>query len=210
MALLSARVATHCLVLSAGLAARLGCVFAIIWTMTVLPTEMRATLERLPAYLTAARICKPAGHIFQHTLTAQTRLLGQKWTFRTAFLVCVAGVWGLRMATSLWTLTREVASRRLRSTWLRRIQNRPSAIARNLFKDCLSASIAGTLVAKLRTCVPAAFQRPTTYARTYMLCLDVFLRRAEMRPDFAARSLPFVGPLLSWTTSFSAGVPTTV
>lgn len=84
--------AAHRLVLSTGLAARFSCVFAILRTMTVLPAVMRATLEQPPAYLTAARICQPAGHVFQHLLSAQTRLLGQEWTLRTALLVRVAGM----------------------------------------------------------------------------------------------------------------------
>lgn len=92
MALLCARMAAHGLVLSTGLAARFGCVFAILRTMTVLPAVMRATLEHLPAYLTATRICQPAGHVFQYLLSTQTRLLGQEWTLRTALLVRVAGM----------------------------------------------------------------------------------------------------------------------
>ena len=178
--------------------------------MTVLPAEMRATLEQLPAYLTAACICQPAGHVFQHPLSAQTRLLRQEWTLRTVLLVCVAGMCRLRMAASLRTLTGEVASRWLCTTRLRRIQNRSSAITRNLFEHCLPAGIASTLMANLRTCVPSAFQHPATYASADMLRFDVLISRAEMRPEFTTRSLALVGPLLSRTTPFSACVSTTV
>lgn len=202
--------AAHGLSLSTGVTARFGCVFAIPGAMTVLPAEMRAALEQLSAYLTAARICQPAGHVFQHPLSAQTRLLGQEWTLGTVLLVCVAGMCGLRVAASLWTLTGEVASGRLCSTRLRGIQNRSSAITRNLFEHCLPAGIASTLVAKLRACVPSAFQHPATYASTDMLCLDVLISRAKMGPEFTTCSLALVRPLLSRTAPFSACMSTTV
>lgn len=210
MALLCARMAAHRLVLSTGLAARFSCVFAIPRTMTVLPAVMRATFEQLPAYLTAARICQPAGHVFQHLLSAQTRLLGQEWTLRTALLVRVAGMCGLRVTASLWTLTGEVTSRWFCTTRLRWIQNRSSAITRNLFKYCLPAGIASTLVAKLRTCMPSAFQHPATYASADMFRFDVLISGPEMGPEFTTCSLALVGPLLSRTTPFSACVSTTV
>jgi hypothetical protein len=202
--------ATHCLVLSTRLATRFSCVFAITRAMAVLPAEMRATFEQLPAYLTAARICQPAGHVFQHLLSAQARLLGQEWTLGTVLLVCVTGMCSLRVAASLWTLTGEVASRWLCTTRLRWIQNRSSAITRNLFEYCFPTGIARTLVAKLRTCVPSAFQHSATYASADVLCLDVLLSRAEMGPEFTTRSLALVRPLLSRATPFSACVSTTV
>jgi phage shock protein PspC (stress-responsive transcriptional regulator) len=121
VALFCTRMATHRLVLSTGLAARFGCVFAILRAMAVLPAEMGATFEQLPTYLTAARISQPAGHVFQHPLSTKTRLLGQEWTLGTVLLVCVAGMRGLRVATSLWTLTGEVTSWWLCATRLWRI-----------------------------------------------------------------------------------------
>lgn len=117
---------------------------------------------------------------------------------------------GLRMATSLGTLAWEATSRWLCATWLGRIENRSSAITRDLFKYCLPAGVAGTLVAKLWTCVPFAFQRPATYASADMLCLDIFLSGAQMRSEFTTRSLALVRPLLSWAASISAGVTTTM
>lgn len=114
------------------------------------------------------------------------------------------------MTASLWTLTGEVTSRWLCTTRLRGIQDRSSAITRNLFEHCLPAGIASTLVAKLRTCVPSAFQHPATYASADMFCLDVLVSRAEMGPEFTTCSLAFVGPLLSRTTPFGACVSTTV
>lgn len=121
VALFCARMATHRLVLSTGLAARFGCVFAILRAMAVLPAEMGATLEKLPTYLTAARISQPAGNVFQHPLSTQTRLLGQERTLWAVLLVCVAGMRGLRVAASLWTLAGEVTSWWLCTTRLRRV-----------------------------------------------------------------------------------------
>jgi hypothetical protein len=178
--------------------------------MTVLPAEMRATFEQLSAHLSAARICQPAGHVFQYPLTAQTRLFGQEWTLGTILLIRVAGMWGVRVATSLRTLAWEVASRRLRTARLRWVQNRSSAITRDLFKYCFPAGVASALVAKLRTCVPSAFQHPATYAGTDMLRFNVFLSRTKMGPEFTTRRLALVGPLLPWTAPFSARVPTAV
>ncbi|KGO64752.1 hypothetical protein PITC_073500 [Penicillium italicum] len=89
-------------------------------------------------------------------------------------------------------------------------RNRSSTITRNLFKHCLSAGVASTLVAKLRACVPSAFQHPATYASADMLCLDILISRAEMGPEFTTRSLALNGLLLSRTTPFGACMSTTV
>ena len=210
MALLCTRMAADCLVLSTGLSARLSCVLAILRTMAILPAEMRATFERLPTHLSTACIGQPTGNVFQHPLTAQARFLGQERTLGTALFIRVAGMRGLRMTTSLWALAWEVASRWLCTTWLWWIQNRSSAITRDLFEHCFSAGIAGSLVAKLWACVSSAFQHSTTHASADMLRLDILLCRSEMRPELTTRSLALVRPLLSWTAPLSACVSTAV
>lgn len=200
--------ATERLGLATRLLAGLGGVFAFTRTMTVFPTGVRAAFEWLPAYLTAARICQPAGHIFQHLLAALALLLRQEWALRTAFVVGMAVVRGLGVTAWLRAFTLERASRWLRATRLERKQDRASAITRDLLEDRFPAGVAGTLVTELRAGVSPAFQRSTTNPGADMLCLDVFVNGTKVWFELAASSLAFNGPLFSGTASFRASVAT--
>lgn len=210
MALLGARVAAQRLGLSTRLLARLIRVFTFTRSMAILFAIMRTTFQKCAANLTATGVCKPARYIFHHPLTTQTLFLGQERTLGTRLLISVAVMRSLRMSTRLGTCTRERARRRLRATWLRWIQNRSAAVARNLLKDRFSTGIASALVAELRACMSSAFQQSTTDPGANVLCLDIFVRRAEMRLQFPAEGLSFNGLLFSGAASLITSVTTTV
>jgi hypothetical protein len=117
---------------------------------------------------------------------------------------------GLRVTASFRTLAWAVTSRWLRTAWLRWIQDRSSAITRNLLEHRFPAGIAGTLMTELWACVSSAFQRSATHAGTDMLRFDILISRAEMRPQLTACSLALIRPLLSSTAPLSACVSTAV
>lgn len=210
MARLHATMTTQSLALSASLLTGLGRIFTFSWPVAILFAEMGAAHEWLTANLTAARICEPARHVFHHPLAAQALLLSQEWALGTRIRARVAIVSRLRMATRLGPFTGERARRRLRATWLGRVQDRSSAVTRDLFEDCLSAGIASALVAEFRACVSSAFQRPTTNPRANVLCLDILVERTKMGLELAPHRLTLNGLLFSGTASLSTGVAATM
>lgn len=107
MAWVGAGVATHCLCLAACLLAGLRCILAIAGPVTVFLAGVGATFKQLAADLAAAGVSKPAGLILQNPLAAKAGLFCQVWTLRTTFVVGMAVVGRLRMATRLGALARE-------------------------------------------------------------------------------------------------------
>lgn len=177
---------TQTLALPARLLTRLGCVFAFARSMAILLAKMRAAFQRLPTNLTATRIGEPARHIFHDLLTTQTFLLGEERALGTSVGVSVAVMCSLRVTARLGPLAWERAWRRLSATWLWRIQDGSSAVARNLLKDCFSTGIAGALVAELRACVSSAFQRSTTNSCANMLGFNFLVKWAKMGLELLA------------------------
>ena len=90
------------------------------------------------------------------------------------------------------------------------MQDRSTAVTRNLLEDSLSAGVAGPLVTDLRACVPSAFQHTATDPGTDMLSLKVLITWPQMRFELPADSLTLDGLLLAGTASLSAGVTATV
>lgn len=84
------------------------------------------------------------------------------------------------------------------------MQDRSTAVTRDLLEDRLPAGIARALVADLRAGVSAAFQRPPTHTSADMLRLDVFVRWTEMRSKLPSHSLAFDSLLFTGTASLAA------
>lgn len=178
--------------------------------MAVLLARVRAALERFVANLTASNIHQPARLILHRPLAAQTHFLGQERTLRAIFVVCVTIVLCLGVAAGFGSFAGERTRWRLRPTGQWRVQDRSSAVTRDLFENRLPAGVARPLMADLRTRVSSAFQRPTTNSCTDMFCLHVFVARAEVRPQLPPHGLSLKGLLLSGTASLSTRVSTTV
>lgn len=210
MAWLCARMTAQRLTLPARLLTRLGCVLALTRPVAILPAKMRAAFERLATNLAAARIYEPTRYIFHYLLAAQTILLGQEWALGASIGIGVAVVRRLRMTTGLRSLAWEGARRWLCAAWLRRIQDGSPAVTRNLLEDRLSTGIACAFVAELGAGVSSAFQRSTTDPGADMLCLDIFVKRAEMGLELLAHSLTLNSLLFSRAASLSTGVSTTM
>ena len=107
MAWVGAGVATHCLCFAACLLAGLRSILALAGPVTVFLAGVGAAFEQLAADLATAGVCKPAGLILQNFLAAEAGLLCQVWTLGATFVVGMAVMGRLRMATRLGALTRE-------------------------------------------------------------------------------------------------------
>ena len=75
-------------------------IFAFSWSMAWFPTSMRSTFERLATDFATADVLKPALLIFESLLTAHAALLDQERALRASFIILVAIVRNLRVATS--------------------------------------------------------------------------------------------------------------
>lgn len=90
------------------------------------------------------------------------------------------------------------------------MQDRSTAVTRDLLENSLSAGVAWPLVTDLRTCVPSAFQHTATDPGTDMLSLKVLVTRSQMGFELPADSLTLDSFLLAGTASLSARMTATV
>lgn len=146
-------------------------VLAFSRTVALLLAGMCSTFQLATADLPATHLREPTGLVLDLVLSAQACLGNEERTLRTAFIVLVAVVGDLWMATSLRSLTVESAGWRLGATWERRLDDRPAAMTAQLMEDGLAASSASALVAELLAAMVriSTLQRPATAARA-----DVF------------------------------------
>ena len=208
MADVCAGMAANLLRLSTGLLTRIDRVLAVPWSMAVFHASVRTTFQQFPTDESAPRINMPAGLILQGLFPAETFLLCEVRTLWTRLCISMAVVLRLRMTTRFWPLARAMASRRFRPTRLRWIQNCSPTIARNLFKDSLSAGIARALVTQLRTSMLSAFEQPSADARANVFRLYIVIARHGNvhRLELSLRGLPLKRLASTGTASLLAGM----
>lgn len=177
------------------------CILTVAWSMAVLFTSVRTTLECCTANAATSSVRQPAGLILQHLLATKTDFLRKIGTLRTGLIVRVAVMRRLRMSTSFRTFTRSRARGRLRATRQRRMQDRSTAVTRDLLEDRLPASIAWPFVADLRASVASAFQQPATNPSADMFSFHILVARTEMSFELSPQSLALNGLLLTRTAS---------
>ena len=158
MTWLFTRVATRLLRLATLLLTVLHGILTFAWLVTCLPTGVRPTLQRLVAYESAERISPPTWLVFEALLAAHTLLLGQEGAFWTVFIIGMTVVCDCRMSTRRRSSTWEITWRWSSATWQRCLKDCSTAIAGQVIEDCFFATIARTLVTKVRTGVIATFQ----------------------------------------------------
>tara|TARA_R110002060_G_scaffold73098_2_gene81871 strand:+ start:3450 stop:3767 length:318 start_codon:yes stop_codon:yes gene_type:complete len=103
--------------------------------MTHLLTEVIAASKFLVAGQTTSNLSEPTRLILQCLLSTYARLLNQEWTFWTLFTIFMALMLHLRMAAGSLPGTFKSALGRLRTAWLRWLQNRPTTSAANILKN---------------------------------------------------------------------------
>jgi hypothetical protein len=105
-------------------------------------------------------------------LAARANLLHQERALGAVNIVRVTVVLDGGMATGRAPLAIEAAVRGQGATGLRWLEDRPSAVAADLFEDSFRTSGAGSAMANLLTEVAAAFELPAAGPDADMLCLN--------------------------------------
>lgn len=85
--------------------------------MTHLLTKMSPALELLAANLTTTGILKPALYVLEVLLTAHAALLYQEWALRAGFVIKMAVVLNLGVATALGSITLKATRWWLGTAW---------------------------------------------------------------------------------------------
>ena len=207
--------ATCLLGLSTGLLTRsASSIFAITFAVAGFGTEMGATLEFSTTDLSTADILEPALLILETLLATHAAFLNQERTSWTAFVVHVAIVLDLRMATRLSAIALEPTRWRLSTARQRWCQNGTTTVAIDLIKDRFSTRSARTLVTEVFAEVVAAFEGSTTRTRTNVLGLEPVINRSDVSflkfATLTLEGLSFRSLALALATAFVASMTTTV
>jgi hypothetical protein len=186
-------------------------ILAVVGSMALFPASMRAAAKILAANHAAAHFLQPAWLILQSMFAAETPLIDQEWAFGAGFVVSVAIVSNLRVATSLEPMARKTAWRRLRPARQWRLNYRLAAMARDFLEDSFAASVARPTMTKLGTFVVTTFEGPPALPGADVLCFESFQHRRSrvQRPRFAFCALPLASPAFACTAPLLAIMPPT-